>query len=97
MNKLNVDTQLIRPTSLIHYIPTVWVCVLTPVCAVQFGLFLKKKGGEKMAGGFARSIRDLEFEIDQFTNRIELVRNHFASFCQFVVVDLEKVVVFVCC
>lgn len=33
-----------------------------------------------MAGGFARSIRDLEFEIDQFTNRIELVRNHFASF-----------------
>jgi hypothetical protein len=63
---------------------------------VQFGLFLKKKRGEKMAGGFARSIRDLEFEIDQFTNRIELVRNHFASFCQFVVVDLEKVVVFVC-
>lgn len=27
VNKLNVDTQLIRPTSLIHYIPTVWVCV----------------------------------------------------------------------
>lgn len=27
-----------------------------------------------MANDFARSIRELELEIDQFTNRIELVR-----------------------
>lgn len=32
-----------------------------------------------MARGFAKSIQDLEFEIDQFTNRIELVRTQFLS------------------
>lgn len=47
-----------------------------------------------MAGGFAKSIRDLEFEIDQFTNRIELVRNHFPFFVNLI---LKKMLLcFVC-